>query len=128
MGRLAGPQSRDCSAADVVEIRDGQARGDRGSSVRAAGHEPLRIVARSYGPCPRRRRRPFARALLVGPLRDRGYAVSEAEDGAAAWKLLNDAAPPQIVLLDWMMPRMTGLEVCRRLRDAPARGRRTSCW
>lgn len=65
---------------------------------------------------------PVARALLVAPLEDRGYEVTEAEDGAAAWELLNDAAPPQIVLLDWMMPRMTGLEVCRRLRDAPARG------
>ncbi|WP_434425411.1 response regulator transcription factor [Nannocystis pusilla] len=65
---------------------------------------------------------PFARALLVGPLQERGYAVSEAEDGAAAWELLNDAEPPQIVLLDWMMPRMTGLEVCRRLRDTPSRG------
>ncbi|MFY0533886.1 response regulator [Nannocystis pusilla] len=71
---------------------------------------------------------PFARALLVGPLQERGYAVSEAEDGAAAWELLNDAEPPQIVLLDWMMPRMTGLEVCRRLRDTPARARPTSCW
>ncbi|MDC0720404.1 response regulator transcription factor [Nannocystis bainbridge] len=64
---------------------------------------------------------PVARAMLSGPLQERGYAVSEAEDGASAWSYLSEAAPPQIVLLDWMMPRMTGIEVCRRLREMPRR-------
>ncbi|WAS91059.1 response regulator transcription factor [Nannocystis punicea] len=63
---------------------------------------------------------PVARAMLAGPLEERGYAVSEAADGAAAWELLSEAAPPQIVLLDWVMPRISGLEVCRRLREARA--------
>ena len=59
---------------------------------------------------------PVARALLVETLRGRGYAVVEAADGATAWALASGSAPPQILLLDWMMPRMSGLEVCRRVR------------
>jgi CheY-like chemotaxis protein len=64
---------------------------------------------------------PVARALLAGLLAERGFEVREASDGAAAWTVLSEAAPPQIVLLDWMMPQMSGLEVCRRLRAVPGR-------
>lgn len=64
---------------------------------------------------------PVARALLVETLRGRGYAVVEAADGATAWALASGSAPPQILLLDWMMPRMSGLEVCRRVRALAGR-------
>lgn len=59
---------------------------------------------------------PVARTLLVDTLQRRGYVVLEAADGAAAWAIASGSAPPQIVLLDWMMPRMSGIDVCRRLR------------
>src|SRR5437868_13933805 len=43
------------------------------------------------------------------------YAEADGETGLAAalnWK-------PDVVLLDWMMPRLSGIEVCRKLRDMP---------
>lgn len=64
---------------------------------------------------------PIARTLLAETLRARGYPVVEAADGATAWALASGSAPPQILLLDWMMPRMTGLEVCRRVRAQTGR-------
>lgn len=64
---------------------------------------------------------PVARTLLVDTLQGRGYTVLEAADGATAWRLASGSAPPRILLLDWMMPQMSGLEVCRRVRAMPGR-------
>jgi CheY-like chemotaxis protein len=64
---------------------------------------------------------PVARTMLVEILKGRGYAVFEAADGAAAWAIASGSAPPHIILIDWMMPRMSGLDVCRRLRALPGR-------
>jgi DNA-binding response OmpR family regulator len=58
------------------------------------------------------------RALLSFKLLHSGFEVhheSDGENGLAAIELLH----PDVVLLDWMMPRMTGLEVCRQLRSTP---------
>jgi DNA-binding response OmpR family regulator len=44
--------------------------------------------------------------------------IDEAADGEAAI-LLAHANPPDVALLDWAMPRMTGLDVCRALRADP---------
>jgi DNA-binding response OmpR family regulator len=44
--------------------------------------------------------------------------VDEAADGEAAMRLAH-ANPPDVALLDWAMPRMTGLDVCRALRADP---------
>ncbi len=63
----------------------------------------------------------LARTLLVDTLQDRGYSVLSASDGATAWRLASGSAPPRILLLDWMMPNMSGLEVCRRVRALPGR-------
>ncbi|MBW3628094.1 MAG: response regulator [Gemmatimonadetes bacterium] len=46
-----------------------------------------------------------------------GYDVSLAEDGAIALKMLEDGPPPDILLLDWMLPAVSGLEICRRVRE-----------
>src|ERR1039457_1971478 len=55
------------------------------------------------------------RTLLRDPLEARGYEVAEAENGVEALQNI-DEHPPDIILLDLMMPKMHGFEVCRRLR------------
>lgn len=55
------------------------------------------------------------RALLRGPLEARGYEVDEAENGVQALQKINERMPDAI-LLDLMMPRMDGFEVCRALK------------
>jgi two-component system phosphate regulon response regulator PhoB len=62
---------------------------------------------------------PFIRELLTMKFRNAGYEVDAAEDGAAGLAAAF-ACPPDIILLDWMMPRLSGPETCLRLRAAPA--------
>ncbi|GJL97776.1 MAG: DNA-binding response regulator [Hyphobacterium sp.] len=57
--------------------------------------------------------------LLQYNLQKEGYQVSVAGDGEEAL-LLADEATPDIVLVDWMLPKLSGIEVCRRLRNRPA--------
>jgi DNA-binding response OmpR family regulator len=54
--------------------------------------------------------------LLRYNLEREGYRVFEAKDGEEAL-LLADEAKPDLVLLDWMLPQLSGIEVCRRLRS-----------
>jgi DNA-binding response OmpR family regulator len=60
---------------------------------------------------------PRIRDLLRIVLESRGFAVSEAENGATALKEFA-AASPDLVVLDVMMPGMDGFECCRQLRSA----------
>jgi DNA-binding response OmpR family regulator len=62
---------------------------------------------------------PDIRDLVVHHLKREGYQVSAAASGEEALRQVQ-AAPPDLVLLDLMMPAMDGLEVCRRLRQDPA--------
>src|SRR3970040_1515538 len=62
---------------------------------------------------------PDIRELVVHHLKREGYQVSAAASGEEALRQVQ-AAPPDLVLLDLMMPAMDGLEVCRRLRHDPA--------
>ena len=57
--------------------------------------------------------------LLEALLEGAGYAVETAADGAAALEQVA-AATPDLILLDVMMPKMDGLEVCDHLRFDPA--------
>jgi adenylate cyclase len=59
------------------------------------------------------------RRLLEAVLEPRGYQVVSAESGEQALQLLADD-PPDVVLLDIVMPGMDGYEVCRRIRDDEA--------
>jgi DNA-binding response OmpR family regulator len=53
--------------------------------------------------------------LIVGYLEQEGYRVARAHDGRAALDLAR-RAPPDVVVLDLMLPEIDGLEVCRQLR------------
>ena len=54
--------------------------------------------------------------LLEMELEAEGFTVVTAADGITAMKALREA-PPDVALLDWNMPGMTGLDICRRLRE-----------
>lgn len=60
---------------------------------------------------------PINRQVLLNHLSLQHYAVVEAGHGPEALELVNDGLKPHLVLLDVMMPKMTGYEVCRRLRE-----------
>jgi DNA-binding response OmpR family regulator len=60
---------------------------------------------------------PSTLALVSARLRARGYRVLEASDGDQAWELAYENLP-SLVLLDVMMPGMSGWEVCRKIREA----------
>jgi diguanylate cyclase (GGDEF)-like protein len=56
------------------------------------------------------------RRILQSWLENWGYRVTIAEDGARAWEILEHQLPPQLLILDWMMPAINGLELCRKVR------------
>ena len=58
---------------------------------------------------------PIAAALLSHTLRRWNIDSVTASDGAAAWGLLAADSPPSLAIIDWMMPRVDGLELCRRI-------------
>ncbi len=61
------------------------------------------------------------RVTVSRMLRRAGFEVREADSGQQALQLCEDA-PPDLVLSDWMMPGMNGLEFCRRFRAMPRDG------
>lgn len=58
-----------------------------------------------------------SRELLRRALSHWGYEVVLAEDGRQAWEILAQPDPPPMAILDWVMPFMTGPEVCRKVRE-----------
>ena len=59
---------------------------------------------------------PIYRKLVGDHLKDWGFGVTVAKDGLEAWGLLQRADCPRLVLLDWVLPEVDGVEVCRRIR------------
>lgn len=59
---------------------------------------------------------PVSRTALARTLERWGYEVVVASDGQAAWEILRPDDAPEIAILDWMMPRLEGPEVCRLTR------------
>lgn len=57
----------------------------------------------------------LARKIICRSLRRLGHEVIEAADGEEAWTQLQ-AGNVRVVVCDWMMPRLDGLELCRRIR------------
>jgi two-component system cell cycle response regulator len=57
-----------------------------------------------------------SRALMQRLLGKLGFNPQMAADGVSAWDLLQQEDVPTIAILDWMMPGMEGIEVCRKMR------------
>jgi len=55
------------------------------------------------------------RALIAHKLRRAGHEVSEAGDGEAGLAAAREGVP-ELMVLDWMMPKLTGIEVCAQIR------------
>ncbi|HTV57785.1 MAG TPA: diguanylate cyclase [Verrucomicrobiae bacterium] len=63
---------------------------------------------------------PVSRRVLEVLLAKWGYQVIAAENGADALSILQSGDSPRMAVLDWMMPGLEGVEVCRRLRRQSA--------
>jgi two-component system cell cycle response regulator len=62
---------------------------------------------------------PVTAAVLGRALQQLGIEVASASDGTTAWRLLTSGPAPQLAILDWMMPGLDGIEICRRIRHTP---------
>ena len=60
-----------------------------------------------------------ARLFLETALVEWGYEVVTTSDGLEAWQALEAADTPRLAILDWVMPGLDGLEICRRARARP---------
>jgi CheY-like chemotaxis protein len=58
----------------------------------------------------------ISRKIIASFLARFGYESVVVQDGAEAWEILQTPQAPPLAICDWMMPRMTGPEVCARLR------------
>ena len=57
-----------------------------------------------------------SRRVLETALNKWGYTVESTCDGNEAWEKLQDTDAPRLLILDWMMPGMEGIDVCEKLR------------
>jgi two-component system cell cycle response regulator len=63
---------------------------------------------------------PISRHLLEVSLSSSGYEPQLVADGAEALRVLEQEESPKLVILDWMMPKMDGVEVCRAIKKRAA--------
>ena len=57
-----------------------------------------------------------SRTMLQSCLQKWGLSVSTAQDGLYAWHELQKTDAPSLIILDWMMPGFSGIELCRKIR------------
>jgi sigma-B regulation protein RsbU (phosphoserine phosphatase) len=60
----------------------------------------------------------MTRLMLSGSLERWGFDVIVADDGVSAWERIIGQPPPELAIVDWIMPGLDGLELCRRVRAA----------
>ena len=83
------------------------------TSLHDSGGSPMRALIADDDPVTAALLRRLA-AALESRRRGRGH------DGAAAWESSDcEHDPPSLAILDWMMPSIDGLELCRRIRETP---------
>ncbi len=60
---------------------------------------------------------PLSRRVLERWLQQWDYRVTAVQNGVDAWEVMQRENAPQLAILDWMMPGMEGIELCRRIRS-----------
>lgn len=73
-------------------------------------HRPMQVLAAEDNP--------VFQSMLKTMLTRWGYEAVMARDGNEAWNILQRDDAPRLAVLDWMMPGVDGLEICRRIRSA----------
>ena len=58
------------------------------------------------------------RTILKAVLKKWNFEYTIVEDGDQAWSVLQEKDAPQLLLLDWEMPNLTGLDLCKRIRNS----------
>ena len=58
-----------------------------------------------------------SRLVLAGVLKKFGHDVLATVNGTEAWEAMQGADAPRLAILDWMMPGLAGVDVCRRVRS-----------
>ncbi len=58
-----------------------------------------------------------SRFMLKNILQKQGYDVIDVCNGLDAWEIMQKPDHPQLAILDWIMPQMDGIEVCRKIRS-----------
>ena len=71
---------------------------------------PMRVLAAEDNP--------VFQSMLKAMLTRWGYQAVIARSGTEAWRILQSEDTPRLAVLDWMMPGMDGVEICRRIRSA----------
>ena len=71
---------------------------------------PMRVLAAEDNP--------VFQSMLKTMLTKWGYQAVIARSGTEAWRVLESEDAPRLAVLDWMMPGMDGVEICRRIRSA----------
>jgi len=59
----------------------------------------------------------MSRHIIVQTLGNTSLEICCVSDGAEAWERLNNEHPPRLLIIDAMMPKLGGLEICRTIRD-----------
>lgn len=57
------------------------------------------------------------RLMVQVCLENWGYSIESVEDGKKAWDIINQINPPQIAVLDWEMPGISGIDLCRKIKS-----------
>ncbi|GMU09128.1 hybrid sensor histidine kinase/response regulator [Corallococcus caeni] len=131
---LKGILARFTHLTGATSLADGRLAMVLSAAALAAGVHgitPLKLARPPVRrPAPRRRRilvvddSPLTRELVANLLEAVGYDTLRAADGPSALDLLDQAGPPvELVVTDLEMPEMDGVELTRRLKADPARGR-----
>ncbi|WP_375757779.1 response regulator [Corallococcus exercitus] len=131
---LKGILARFTHLTGATSLADGRLAMVLSAAALAAGVHgtvPLRLARPPVrSPAPRRRRilvvddSPLTRELVANLLEAVGYDTLRAADGPSALDLLDQEGPPvELVVTDLEMPEMDGVELTRRLKTDPARGR-----